>query len=78
MLHKMHHQTTAYHPESNCAVKRLQRRLKDAPHAHTAGATWAEEIPGTGLPPAEAVFGAPIVLNSMIRQAHGQLKKIFC
>jgi hypothetical protein len=78
MLHITNRQTTAYHTESNGAVKRHHRHLKDAQRSHTAGATWAEEIPGTGLSPAEAVFGAPIVFNSMIRQARGQLKKFFC
>jgi hypothetical protein len=67
-------QTIAYHPESNGAVERLHRRFKDALRACTAATTWAEEIPwvlpvpraqpreDTGLFPAEAVFGAPIVL----------------
>jgi hypothetical protein len=75
MLHISHCQTTAYHPESNGAVKRLHRRLKDALHALAAAATWSwsEELPfvllglhaqpreGSGLSLAEAVFGAPIV-----------------
>jgi hypothetical protein len=30
MLNISHKQTTAYHPESNGAVERLHRRLKDA------------------------------------------------
>jgi hypothetical protein len=70
----MHRQTTAYHPESNGAVKRLHRRLKDALHSRTAAATWADELPwvllglhaqpreDTGLFSSEAVFGTPIVL----------------
>jgi hypothetical protein len=70
----MHRQTTAYHPESKGAVERLHCHLKDALHARIAMATWAKEIPwvllglhaqpreDTGLSPAEAVFGAPIVL----------------
>ncbi len=74
MLHITHRLTTAYHPESNGAVERLHRCLKDALRARTAAATWAEEIPwvllglhaqpreDTGFSPAEAVFGAPIVL----------------
>jgi hypothetical protein len=74
MLHITHRQTTAYHPESNGAVKRLQRRLKDALCSRTTAATWDKEIPwvllglraqsreDTGLSLAEAVFGAPIVL----------------
>ncbi len=46
MLHISHKQTTAYHPESNSAVKRLhRRRLKDALRARAAAATWSEELP---------------------------------
>jgi hypothetical protein len=67
-------QKTAYHPETNGAVKGLHRCLKDALHACAAVATWSEELPfvllrlrahlreDTGLSPAEAVLGAPIVL----------------
>jgi cleavage and polyadenylation specificity factor subunit 1 len=74
MLNISHKQTTAYHPESIGAVKRLHRRLKDALRARAAAATWSEELPflllrlraqpreDTGLSPAEAVFGAQIVL----------------
>jgi hypothetical protein len=74
MLNITHCQTNAHHPESNSAIKSLHRRLKDALHAWAAAATWAEEIPwvllgllaqlreDTGLSPAEAVFGPPIVL----------------
>ena len=68
MLHISHRQTTAYHPESNGAVERLHRRLKDALRARAAAATWSEELPfvllglraqpreDTGLSPAEAVL----------------------
>ncbi len=45
MLHISHKQTTAYHPESNGAVERLHRRLKDALCARAAAATWSEELP---------------------------------
>jgi hypothetical protein len=74
MLNISHRQTTAYHPESTGAVERLHRRLKDALRARAAAATWSEKLPfvllglrtqireDTGLSPAEAVFGAPIVL----------------
>jgi hypothetical protein len=74
MLHITHRQTTACYPESNGAVERLHCHLKDVLCARTAVATWAEEIPwvllglraqpreDTGLSPAEAVLGAPIVL----------------
>jgi hypothetical protein len=80
MLHISHRQTTAYHPESNGAVERLHHRLKDALHARAATATWSEELPfvllglraqpreDTGLSPAEAVFGAPIVLPNEFLQ----------
>jgi hypothetical protein len=80
MLHISHKQTTAYHPKSNGAVERLHLRLKDALRACTAAATWSEEFPfvllelraqlreDTGLFPAEAVFGAPIVLPNEFLQ----------
>jgi hypothetical protein len=80
MLHISHRQTTAYHPESNGVVGRLHRRLKDALRALAAAATWFEELPfvllglraqpreDTGLSPAEAVFGAPIVLPNEFLQ----------
>ncbi len=76
-----HRQTTAYHPESNGAVERLHRLLKDALCACTAVATWAEEIPwvllvlcaqpreDTDLSPAEPVFGAPFVSPNEFLQA---------
>ncbi len=66
--------SAAYDPESNRAVKRLHCHLKDALRARAAAATWSKELPfvllglraqpreDTGLSPAEAVFGAPIVL----------------
>jgi hypothetical protein len=80
MLHISHKQTTAYHPESNGAVERLHRRLKDALHARAAATTWFEELPivllgfraqpreDTGLSPAQAVFGAPIVFPNEFLQ----------
>jgi hypothetical protein len=80
MLHISHRQPTAYHPESNGAVERLHRCLKDALRARAAAATWSEELPfvllglraqpreDTGLSPAEAVFGAPIVLPNEFLQ----------
>jgi hypothetical protein len=39
MLNISHKQTIAYHPESNGAVERLHRRLKDALRARAAAAT---------------------------------------
>jgi hypothetical protein len=80
MLNISHRQTTAYHPEPNGAVKRLNRRLKDALRACAATAIWSKELPFvllglraqprevTGLSPAEAVFGAPIVLPNEFLQ----------
>jgi hypothetical protein len=80
MLNISHRQTTAYHPESNGAVKRLHRRLKEALRPRAAAVTWFEELPfglpglraqlreDTGLSPAEAVFGAPILLPNEFLQ----------
>ncbi len=80
MLNISHKQTTAYHPESNGAVERLHRHLKDALRARAAAATWSEELPfvllglgaqpreDTGLSPAEPVFGAQIVLPNEFLQ----------
>jgi transposase InsO family protein len=80
MLNISHKQTTAYHPESNGTVERLHRCLKNALRAHAAAATWSEELPfvilglraqpreDTGLSPAEAVFGAQIVLPNEFLQ----------
>jgi hypothetical protein len=80
MLDSSHCQTTAYHPESNGAVKRLHWRLKAALRTCAAVATWSEELPfvllslraqpreETGLSPAEAVFGTPIVLPNKFLQ----------
>jgi hypothetical protein len=45
MVNISHRQTTAYHPESNGAVKKLHRLLKDALCARAAAATWSEELP---------------------------------
>jgi hypothetical protein len=74
MLGISHLQTTAYHPESIGAVQRLHCHLKNVLCSSAAVATWSEELPfvllglraqlreDAGLSPAEAVFGAPIVL----------------
>jgi hypothetical protein len=80
MLNISHKQTIAYHPESNGAVESLHRCLKDALRIRAAAATWSEELPfvllgpraqlreDTGLSPAEAVFGAQIVLPNEFLQ----------
>jgi hypothetical protein len=86
MLNISHKQTTAYHPELNGAVKRLQRRLKDTLRASVTAVTWSEELPfvllglraqpreDTDLSPAEAVFGAQIVLpNEFLQNDEFQL-----
>jgi hypothetical protein len=81
MLNILHRQTTAYHPEANGMVERLHRHLKDAICARIAAVTWAKEIlwvllglhsqprEDTGLSPAEAVFGTPLVLCYEFLQA---------
>ncbi len=68
MLHISHKQTTVDNPESNGALERLHRHLKDALCARAAVATWSQELPfvllglqaqpreDTGLSLAEAVF----------------------
>jgi hypothetical protein len=80
MLHISHRQKTAYHPESNGAVERLHLRLMDSLLARTTASTWSEELPfvllclrvqlreDSGLSPAEAVFGTPIVLPNEFMQ----------
>jgi hypothetical protein len=45
MLNISHKRTTAYHPESNSAIERLQRLLKDALCACATTATWSKELP---------------------------------
>jgi hypothetical protein len=67
MLNISRRQTTAYHPESNGAVRRLHRRFKDVLRPRAAGlrvllGLCTQPREDTGLSPAEAVFGAPIVL----------------
>jgi hypothetical protein len=83
MLNISHKQTAAYHSESNGAVERLHRLLKDALHARAAAGTWSEELlfvllglraqprEDTGHSPAEAVFGAQIVLPNEFLQNDG-------
>jgi len=73
-LGTLHITTTAYHPEANGMVERVHRRLKDALRARCAAADWADHLPWVLLglraatredgspPPAEAVYGAPLVL----------------
>ncbi len=60
--------------------RRLHCHLKDSLHAHATAATWSQELlfvllglraqprEDTGLSPAEAVFGAPVVLPNEFLQ----------
>ncbi len=70
MLNISHKQTTAYHPESNGTVERLHRCLKDvhAPPQPHGPRNYPSYSSDTGLCPAEAVFGAQIVLPNVFLQ----------
>jgi transposase InsO family protein len=75
MLNIALRQTTAYYPESNGAVERLHRCLKDALCAHATAATWAGAPRSSSSAerrhwsfPAESVFGAPVVLPNEFLQ----------
>ena len=70
--------TTAFHPQSNGMVERWHRRLKDALRAREASQDWAAHLPwvllalraapheDTATSPAEAVFGAQLVLPGQL------------
>jgi transposase InsO family protein len=75
----IHHvQTTAYHPQSNGAVERFHRRLKDALKARLAGPSWPLHLPwvllglratpreDSNVSPAELVFGSPLNLPAAV------------
>jgi transposase InsO family protein len=67
-----HNMTVAYHPQSNGAVERFHRRLKDALRARAAAADWPLHLPwvllglraapreDSGVSAAELVYGAPL------------------
>jgi transposase InsO family protein len=69
-----HVMTTAFHPQSNGAVERFHRRLKDSLRARLAGAEWPQHLPwvmlglraapreDSGVSAAELVYGAPLTL----------------
>jgi transposase InsO family protein len=69
-----HKLTTAFHPQSNGAVERFHRRLKDSLRARLAGPDWPSHLPwvllglraapreDSGVSAAELVFGAPLTL----------------
>ena len=70
----VHHQTTAYHPESNGMVERFHRSLKNTLRARCVGNLWHQHLPwvllglrttpkeGIGLSAAEMVFGTTLCL----------------
>jgi hypothetical protein len=76
-----HVMTTAYHPQSNVAVKRLHRRIKDALRARAAHSNWHQHLPwimlglrvapreNSGISAAELVYGAPLQLPGQLLSA---------
>ena len=71
-----HSTTTAYHPQSNGMVERLNRRLKDSLRACLVGCDWTLHLPwvllglrtapreGSGRSAAQQLFGTPLSLPS--------------
>jgi hypothetical protein len=82
MLSILHRQTTAYHPEADALVERLHRHLKDGFHVRAGRCSnlgrrdtrWvlfclrSQPREDTGLSPAEAVYGVPLVMPSEFLQ----------
>jgi transposase InsO family protein len=76
-----HKMTTAFHPQTNGAVERFHRQLKDALRARLAGDDWYSHLPwvmlglraapreNSGVSAAELVFGAPLALPGPIFNA---------
>ena len=76
-----HNLTTAYHPQSNGMVERWHRRLKDTLRARGASDDWVAHLPWVLLAlraaphedsnrsPAEAVYGAPLILPGQFPSA---------
>ncbi len=66
--------TTPYHPQSNGAVERFHRRLKESLRARLAGGDWPDHLPwvllglraapreDSGVSAAELVYGSPLSL----------------
>jgi hypothetical protein len=77
-LNILHHQTTAYHPQSNGMVERFHRQLKDALWARECGAEWAAHLPwvllglraapkeDSAVSSAELVYGSPLRLPGQL------------
>jgi hypothetical protein len=85
-LRIQHKLTTAFHPQSNGAVERFHRRLKDALWARLAGQDWLSHLlwvllglraaprEDSGLSSSELVFGAPLSLpGQFLSAARGHL-----
>jgi hypothetical protein len=81
--------TTAFHPQSNGAIERFHRRLKDSLRARLANADWPLHLPwvllglraapreDSGLSAAELVFGAPLSLPGQFLSAAEPLPQQF-
>jgi transposase InsO family protein len=76
-----HAMTTAFHPQSNGAVERFHRRLKDSLRARLAGVEWPQHLPwvmlglraapreDSGVSAAELVYGSPLALPGVLISA---------
>jgi transposase InsO family protein len=73
--------TTPYHPQSNRAVERFHRRLKDSLRARLAGGDWPDHLPwvllglraalreDSGVSAAELVYGSQLALPGQFLSA---------
>jgi transposase InsO family protein len=76
-----HTMTTAFHPQSNGAVERFHRRLKNSLRARLAGVEWPQHLPwvmlglraapreDSGVSAAELVYGTPLALPGVLISA---------
>jgi transposase InsO family protein len=81
--------TTAFHPQSNGAVERFHRRLKDSLRARLAAADWPQHLPwvmlglraapreDSGVSAAELVFRAPLSLPGQLIAAAEPPPQVF-
>jgi transposase InsO family protein len=81
--------TKPYHLQSNGAVERFHRRLKDVLLAHFAGSDWMDHLPwvmlglraaprkDSGISAAELVYGAPLVLPGQFLSVAEPLSAVF-